>query len=234
MKKKLIFINILFLFFMTGCTVEYNINISNDTVNEEIKIIEEKSKTLTSAESMYNDKIYSQFNSNGKILYKKNKIVSDKENVYILKQKYELKNFRRARALTECFDAVNLVKNKNGNYIFQTSIGFKCMLYNYYKIDSYVVNIKTDYDVINTNADIINDNVYTWKINNTNAEKKSITFEFNKEKKTNNKEENKKDEDKSKKETNIFVILGIIIVLAIIGIFILLYALNLNKKRNKL
>ena len=51
---------------MTGCTVEYNINISNDTVNEEIKIIEEKSKTLTSAESMYNDKIYSQFNSNGK------------------------------------------------------------------------------------------------------------------------------------------------------------------------
>ena len=172
------------IMFFTGCTVEYNLTISNNTINENINI----SNKIDSNNELYYDKLstntYSQYNDDGRKKYSVKKIKKNENTIYNLNQKYSLTDFHQIRAISECFSASNLVKKsaEDNSYILQTSKGFKCMSYEYEKIDSYEINITFDdnYSIITHNANKVNDNKYTWYINSTNANNASISVEFKK------------------------------------------------------
>lgn len=232
--KKIVWLLFCIMFF-TGCTVEYNLTISDDTINESIII----SNKIDSDNESYYDKLannaYSQYNDDGIKKYSVKKVKENENTIYNLNQKYSLKNFHQIRAISECFSASNLVKKsgEDNTYILQTNKGFKCMSYEYEKVDSYEINITFDdnYSVITHNANKVNDNKYTWYINSTNSNNISISVEFKK----NEKKENIDDKTKEKKSsTNILVLVFIILGVIAISVFIIIYALNLNQKRNKL
>lgn len=219
--------------FFTGCTVKYNLDISDDTINENIIIT---NKIDPDNESYYDNlsaNAYSQYNDEGIKKYSVKKVKEIDKTIYTLKQNYNLKKFHQIRAFSECFTAANLVKTGEDNsYILQTSKGFKCMSYEYEKIDSYEVNITFDdnYSIITHNADKAKDNKYTWHINSKNADNFSISVEFKKDEKR----ASITDKTKGKSSNNILVLVLIILGLIAIAVFIIIYALNLNQKRNKL
>lgn len=227
MKKIKIIISILTVTIFCGCTVKYNINISDDNITEEINITEKKNLITEDLDNSFNEDIYSQYNSKGIKLYTKSKSNNGITNTYTLKQNYAILNYKKARALNECFDAVNIVKDEENEnrYLFQTSKGFKCMTYDYAPISSYEINITTDYDVIDHNADSYKNNVYTWNINNDNADQKTIMLEFQKK--------STKQKNKNKFNINyemIAIIIGIIFVAFLIGLGIIKSISNKNNK----
>jgi hypothetical protein len=227
------------LMLLSGCTVEYNLEINDQLINENIAI----SNSVTNVDENYYDNhihdIYSE-NSRRKVAkYTGTKIKNNGIVTYSLNQKYNLLDNNYIRAFDECFDAYNILYTNESKeeFILQTSKGFNCMSYEYQKVDSYKINITTNHEVVNHNADSANDNTYTWNIDDSNYQDKFISIQF---KSNNNRDKDKKQDKqenidkKSKNKNNNYIaliILGIILIGFVIAI---LYAITLNTKRNKL
>lgn len=227
MKKVLCIIMCLFIF--SGCTVNYDLEINNNIVDENIYISENLSKFDETIADSNIENAYSSFKNNKIIKYKNSKEKNGNSVTYNLYQTYALSDSVYLRTFTECFDAYKFIyaDSTKTSYIIQTSEGFKCMDYEYQKIDSYKIKIKTNHVVINHNADEVNGNEYIWNIDSSNASTKSIKFEFKKEGTTNyEKKNNKKNDIKL-----IFIIVGICILLILV---LILYIFSINAKRNKI
>lgn len=233
MKKIKILLSIAVVFILSGCTVKYDLSISPDVINEKITISEEQSLVDESEYDEIFNNTYSTYTSKTKTKYITSKEKENSKINYILKQNYNIRNFKPVRAFSECFDAYNLVESSdiNNQYILQTSKGFNCMVYSYATIDSYEINIQLkDYDVINNNASDINGDIYSWKINNTNAADFYISLEF---KEKNDVKQNSSD-DIVKNNINSSSIVGISIILLISICIIVIIILKINRKNNKL
>ncbi len=227
-KKVKYFISMIFMcIFFTGCTVQYNLSISNNIINEKISIIEDENLV---DEELYEDAFnnaYSQYNKDG---IKKYNTFKEKKNgklYYNLSQKYSIHDFSDIRFFDECFDAYNLVYDDElpDTYILQTSQGFKCMTYEYNSIDAYQINIKVNYEVLENNADEVKDNTYIWYINNGNADSKVITIKFKEKKK-----EKSKDDKMKLISSNMLTI--ILLGLIILGLLIFSIVKNIKNKNN--
>ena len=230
MRKK-VFLALISIILFSGCTVEYNLTISDNTIHEDINISELKSLVDEETSDSIIKNQYAQYNNEGRYKYITSKNKTDDNVIYKLKQNYPLRNELYIRAFDDCFDGYNIMYSDDSktSYIIQTTKGFKCMQYEYSNIDSYTINIKVDTEVINNNADKVNGDTYTWIINSDNFLTKDISIEFKvKEINTNNKKEQK---------NNIlsFAIMGIIFGIVFVALFmIMLYMYIINKKQNKL
>ena len=226
MKKILPF---LLLIFMTGCTVDYNIKIKHNNIKEKISITEDISKVNEKISDYELENAYSEYNNNLKRKYNGFKEKKDDKITYNLTQDYSLTNKLYIRAFSECFDSYIFDISNENEYVIKTSSGFKCLSYNYNEIDSVNINISVDQKVIESNADSINNDTYTWNINSDNFKDKYIYIRY----------KNTIKESKNNKMNNIinkdilFVVLGFVCILAIFGIIVLI-TLNINKNKNKL
>lgn len=166
MKKGILFA---FLLLLTGCTIDYNLEIDNNKIKEEIvgtissdeyeikeidtdvnifyEIVNYEQKSLLSGDDIYNKKII------------KNDDGVDCNFKYTYKD-----NFGESRLLNTCFENVEF---REDNEYYYASIGgdFYCLYSN--KI---TINVKTDYAVLNNNANKVKDNVYTWIIDGNTAD----------------------------------------------------------------
>ena len=218
---KLLIIGICLIVF-TGCTPEYNLEFKDGKVLEELKmpnVSEEQARNYFTTQFSIpkNQKRY---------------IGSYKNNTASYSYEFDFDNFFRSNIVETCYNAHNFF-HKGNSYLFQTGFRFECLPYQVsdYEIlnyDNLLVKIKlTNYEVIKHNADEVNNGIYIWNINKDNYENKSISIEF----KDSIQKKNKK---KEKKKNNSYKILfGIGIVIGI-SVFILIYGLGLNKRRNKL
>ena len=91
-----------------------------------------------------------------------------------------------------------------------TSNEFLCANY-YPQIKSYEIRITSEYNIVNSNADLIKDNTHTWIINQQNYKNKPIKIEL---------DQYKKYVKKEKKKTNI---LKKLIPLIIFTILLIIY-----------
>ena len=186
--KKLIPILVIFVFILSGCTSEYNLEISNSKVKENIKIEildADIPKAVPGIEVELNDRItpfiendqYPIFN-NKDIKYKKKVTkVGDLTKVN-LSYTYSHNQFRNSNTFKTCFEKASFSKTRQG-YDLDLSGSFYC-LYG----DSIKINIKTNNVVLGNNADKVSGNVYTWVINDENVKDVDIHLSLSKKTKT--------------------------------------------------
>ncbi len=164
---------------MTGCSVDYTINIDKENAKEKIvaffnntttnqKLIEQitNNKTLAYYDNDYNESKYYDISQS-----------KDKKNnslALTYQYVYPIKKLQYSNAIGECFYNKSVIKDQN--YItLNTSNGVDCIYRDGQKqIDKLTVHVNTDYKVVETNADKVKDNEYIWNITDQNFKNKSI------------------------------------------------------------
>lgn len=182
MKKILI---IFILIFLTGCSAEYNLNISNNSFKENINVTipnnmipeKEESKTELGIEKddqltpFLEEKTNSLMNSD-KFYKKKIKKLNDYTQVN-MSYKYNENNFKEANSINLCFEYPEL--DFTENYYINLQGKFYC-LYG----DSVDIKIKTNNKVLFNNADEKIGNVYVWHIDESKIDFVDIKIEVSK------------------------------------------------------
>lgn len=217
MKKKLILLFL--LFFLTGCSVEYNLDFSDKKFEEKIKI-GAFDKNEIGAFDLYEPFAYDDG------ITSENYNLDYKDNYLYLDYEYSISKFRISNTLTECYDLSGVTSDDDGYYYILTSEKFKCLDYDGYVADEVRINFTTGYKVVETNADSVNDGVYTWIINESNSNSKPINIKL----------DSKVLEENSNKESNNYknlfnylIFVGIFIgIILLIFIFIKLKSKNAN------
>lgn len=220
MKKILIFV--FFIFFLTGCSAKIDVDISNNSINQNflITLSSNESKNKTAFLTLYNSFLQVEHSSELLANYNiKDKVSLDKTEASI---KYDLLNYDSDYALISCFD--------NSTIEFDNSIlsidakNFNCFK-KYSSLDSLTIEITTEYQVQTHNADQVNGNTYIYNI--TKQNNKNINFSL--------KYENYESKGNSVITNNNQSMMLIISLIAII-IFslLLLFIYQKSKKNNKI
>lgn len=222
MKK--IFLIIVSLFTLTGCSVEYNLEFNNEQLKENIKIGKFNSKNINDFEylepqSIVDKELTSYYDFN----YKNNELN--------LSYKYfSIDDFRKSNVIYSCFDLAGFTTDDNYYYIL-TSGEFKCLSYNNYTANKVTINFTTNYKVISENSDYYNKNTYTWIFDKNNKSNKTIEIKLDKNELAEIKLTTKEKILKIIEENSIFLI--ITIVLMLIGI-IVFFINKSGKKRDEI
>lgn len=183
--KKVIMVLVIFVFILTGCSSEYNLEINNSKIKENIKVEildADIPKEVPGIDVELNDRItpfinnnqYPIFN-NTKIKYKKKVTKVGDLTKVTLNHTYTHDEFRNSNTFKTCFENAEFKKTRKG-YDLNFSGSFYC-LYG----DSIKINVKTNNKVINHNADKVSGNVYTWVINDNNVKNVDINLSLSKQ-----------------------------------------------------
>ena len=173
MNKKLkIFIIGILLILVTGCSGNYNIKI-----NDDMSIDEELYLTIDSSNNAYTKTLK---------IFKENNIPEKDYEVVLSDNKYDSieEYLLDSKVYHELIDEIQF--NKSNNYIdlyvnqklkVSNDNGIKMNGTNLVDLDVLQINIENPFDVNFSNAEIVNDNVYTWTIKKGDIEKK-IQMQF--------------------------------------------------------
>ena len=246
MKKNIVTIIIL-LFFTTGCTCEYNLTIDDNNYQEEVKIIAENENEISNFDLKWeiptDKEEYNYGGDPGTISNYDSDLYEYKlvNNILTFNYNFNKDNYSNSSAVSTCYDTFTVIDYNNATIISTNS---KASAFNKYpNLNNITVNIKVDKEVINHNADRVNDNTYTWYIYKNNADNKSInitlsnrsnTIDDNKNvtpnrstNSTNNNNENKKETKTEKNDYTFYIFYGVLLVVMIVAYLIF------NKIRNK-
>lgn len=240
MKNKKILLIFFLMFLITGCTVDYELDITNEVVDENITIIDyDESKwdllqDLNGHDPLsYRDSI-NIYNKDDVNIY----VTSDNTKTYDkelinegalgikLKTNYNINEFNKHTYIGNCYKYFN-VKNDGDVYTLSTSKVFMCFGGTHPLLDQVNVKIRVNNEVIDSNADSHGNNVYTWNITKENANNKQIILSYKRDKTI-----GEKIRDLSLKDDKISIAIIIIFfgVVVCIGIYIFIK----NKKNNEI
>ena len=198
MKKIILLIAILFL--VSGCSIEYNIEIIDENIIEDIDVFTSDMANLDIPQENYYSRSYrnifdDMFNSNAMAYFNDpnfqlyyegiqpnvsyyDKSLINESNRYGVNFSYRFtfNDYYRSSAIKSCFEDFTMIKNED---MYSLKTNNKCKLFDAYTLlDSVSINIVTDYDIIYNNADVVNGNTYTWNITRDNYTNKSISMWF--------------------------------------------------------
>jgi len=179
--KKIVFLLLILL--VSGCTSNYELEISNDSFKENISVVINKdeipskpvNETIETDDQItpFLENKYSALFSNEKAYYKKKvAYYGDYINVN-MKYNYNLEEFKDSNSLNLCFE--EFVFENEETYYIHAYGNFYCLYTNEINI-----NIKSNNKVIKNNATSVNGNIYTWTINDSNSNNVNIEFEVEK------------------------------------------------------
>ena len=170
MKNKIIIL--LSLLLLTGCTVNYNLEINKDTLNETITgtVTKEESSQESNATGL--STVYSIINEDQKPVYNKEELYQKElkesgNNInYTFKYNYNIEDFVNSTIINPCFENKEIEEIDN-YYSIRLSGNFYCLYSK--KIN---IAVTSNLKVASNNADKIKDNTYIWTIdkNTTNIE----------------------------------------------------------------
>lgn len=193
MKKiKLLFLLILITITCTGCSIEYNINITKDNVEETIYVTDYISTNRTKKEILNNYNMwyptYVNFITKGESIEiedfsKKisgieyhNKKIMELNNGYKYEYTYNypIENYYDSYVLATSFAETTVYKRAKSLVLKTSNKSFLCN-YNYF--ENAVINITIDpeiYKLNYTNSTSKKNNTYTWNINKNNCNNSEI------------------------------------------------------------
>ena len=181
MKKKILLFSILLL---SGCSINYDLEISSSELDEQTVI----STNLTANESYENESLTTVLDNlnNVSIYFDSNEIRADKYKItksesnniknYHFSTAYSLNDFYRSAAINQCFKEFNI--QTEDNYVLLRTNNRCAAFDNYPLLEAITINIKTDLNVIVSNADQVNDNIYTWHLTRDNYTNKAVRLTY--------------------------------------------------------
>ena len=178
-------------------------NYTKNNIKTEFENIVSKYTGPTNSLGMYKQSIIKKNNTYG-IVYNSN---------------YTLDEYNSSISFNDCFDHSKITLT-NDEIEIATSTGFKCFE-TYEELEEVTVKVKTDYEVIDSNADKIEKDVYTWNITRENADNVQLNIRVNSENRIKNSNDNKL-------QTIIFFV-GILIIIALILLIIKVRGQRKNK-----
>lgn len=241
-----IYILILFVFFITGCTVNYDIEVTSDSIKELVQINENidniNANVLNSGILSYKNAIDNIYD------LPQNVYIDADRNLYDLTQELEgvdyyskkfniteenygleasfehlINNYQKATTINKCYKNIAVLK-KNDNLTISTSRNNLCFE-QYKSLDklNIIVTInEKEYAVISSNADKIEEGKYYWEINRENYSNKSILIEL------------EALEEVRKKQNDMYFLIGFMVVVSIIILLVYLFIKRRSEDTNKI
>ena len=184
MKKRVILL-LLLVILLCGCDAEVNLKISGNRIHEDISINYYKDGVLT------DDQIKGMYRNNmpiyaseilvdtepdvakGNVKYYQKK-VSDITNGFNFRYTYSwnFPEYRKSRSLANGFKSYTVTRDTHeGTMMISTDSSGVIYFNDYPALTNLTVNIKSEYEVIQSNADSVDNNVYTWKFTKNNNKK---------------------------------------------------------------
>lgn len=217
--KRIILI-VLPILFLSGCTINYNLEFKN---NKFIEIID---GAVSNDELSLEEGEKTDVNINYYNLYiEENPLIDNNEEVYdkqitdvangkkfVFNYEYD-DNYNKSKAINYCFEDKIFEEDEDFYYI-KLGGKFGC-LYS----DEININLKSDKAILDANADSIKNNTYTWIINQENKDNVDITLSISKNVYVN--------KENNKFEVSTFQIIAFVILIVLSLITYLLY-----KKKN--
>lgn len=218
---------------LTGCNVEYNLNISDDKIIESTNFYVEDDdlvdsdglfSSLDEMVDYYYLQDYYAFVDVGSFnaFYDKNKINNDKlglnlthtysfenfDDSYLMNYKYSNKNYKAGKD--------NLtIDISDFSAFYEKDIGDELDVINF---NDLTINIKTDLKVLDNNADSVNGNIYTWNVDKDNSSDKRVYIKL------------KKVDKKNNISISVLLIIGFVLVI----VLIVFYTVRKNNDVNKI
>lgn len=182
MKNKILFIIILIL--ITGCSVEYNLNIDSSFSEHTVYIPESSEEMIDGTQyrlpALFSESRLTYDNSNLKEIKYYN-IKTLKDNKFSFNFVYDDNQLNDSNIANSCYEFFSVDAKENEVSIL-TGNKFYCFDV-YEELDSVTININSNYKVIQSNADKIVGKKHTWYITRENASNKPIIFVYDKSKK---------------------------------------------------
>lgn len=182
MKNKSLFIIILIL--ITGCSVEYNLNIDSSFSEHTVYIPESSEEMIDGTQyrlpALFSESRLTYDNSNLKEIKYYN-IKTLKDNKFSFNFVYDDNQLNDSNIANSCYEFFSVDAKENEVSIL-TGNKFYCFDV-YEELDSVTININSNYKVIQSNADKIVGKKHTWYITRENASNKPIIFVYDKSKK---------------------------------------------------
>lgn len=182
MKNKILFIIILIL--ITGCSVEYNLNIDSSFSEHTVYIPESSEEMIDGTQyrlpALFSESRLTYDNSNLKEIKYYN-IKTLKDNKFSFNFVYDDNQLNDSNIANSCYQFFS-VDTKENEVSILTGNKFYCFDV-YEELDSVTININSNYKVIQSNADKIVGKKHTWYITRENASNKPIIFVYDKSKK---------------------------------------------------
>ena len=166
MKNKL-FLIIPLLILLSGCTVNYNLNIDKNSITENITgtVTNEEITPEVEGRTDVNPKYYYLYLNDSALITDSNekytKEITDINNGKSFKFNYTYKgNYDKSVVISNCFEN-HVVEETDTYYRIELSGKFSCLYSD--KID---INVTSNYEVLDNNAKKVDGNKYTWTIDN--------------------------------------------------------------------
>ncbi len=216
MKKIKLLVPLLFL--LAGCTVNYNLDIDGDNLDEKITGTVTKEEYEVKDTDTGENQIYTLFNYDQNALYDEEstylRTIDDKGKKinYSFSYRYNY-DFDRSTLINNCFE-YHLVEETEDYIYIKLSGKFYCMYSK--KID---IKVKTNNAVLENNAKKVDGNTYTWTL----KDKDDVDIILNVSKKLKN--------DNSKvSKINTFQLIGLVVLVILCITIYILY----RKKNNEI
>lgn len=218
---KCIFIFIVLLL-LCGCSVTYNVDVTNEIITENISILDNKSKYDENPFEIDEPNIAYTTPGLTPYYYEQEDVSNNEFYGINLKYKYKINNYKRSQIIESCYTNRD-INNSDSEFSIKLS-GFRCLNYAYEKVDKITINLVTDNNIISNNADAKEDDVLTWVIDESNYEEHEIDIVI--------------DKSNTKRNGNfltglipfVWILLGVAILIVIIVIVMI----RKQKKNNKI
>lgn len=203
-KRRFLFLLILILITCTGCSVEYNINITSNNIEEIINVTDYINENRTNEEILkeYNTwyPTFVNYIKEGETIETES-FDSKMPNVeyhqkeiktlgngyeYTYKYTYPIDKYYDSYVLANIYENVTIQEGINNLVIRTSKENFLCN-YNYF--DNAKVNVTIDpqvYEVNYTNTSNVNNNTYTWYLDRNNCKDSEIVLTLNTKSNINN------------------------------------------------
>ena len=162
------FIIIMILTILTGCSIEYNLYVTDNYIDENINIsADDNSENINDANKKYNPLHYSDdIEYNQTVKRKNGKIIVN------LQYRYKLEEFKNANSFNQGFYNRNVSLEDNIiNINLSDFSGFAPTV-------DFDIKVKTKNEVIESNADIVKGNTYIWHVDGKNKDKLKIDIKI--------------------------------------------------------
>ena len=159
---------VMILIILTGCSIDYNLYVTDNYIDENINInAEDNSENINDANKKYNPLHYSDdIEYNQTVKRKNGKIIVN------LQYRYKLEEFKNANSFNQGFYNRNVsLDNNTININLSDFSGFAPNV-------NFDIKIKTKNEVIESNADIVKGNTYIWHVDGKHKDKLKIDIKI--------------------------------------------------------